>query len=370
MLSTSLRRPLRAVALASTVVFAACDLPTQGGPVFQQTWLVPGDSVTVSVTNLLPADVRIDSAAAPLAFTLQSQPGATIATTLGDICGSACTSLDGQTAPKPEFTSPDGTLGATVAFPTGVNAFALSGGILNFDITNDLGFDPLRPAAGDGVAYGHMVVTIASGLLTHTDTIQGSATLGIPTGGTTSLFLLLPTGTYADSLTVSLTMYSPAGDPVAIDSTRTLAVAASLRTLEMTSASVVVANRAFSTDSSAFDLSDVEGAENVEQGGLRLTIINPFAATAMLNLVLAAPAQNGEGAVAVARSISVPAAQTSSVGITLTKNELSSLLGKTGVTISSSGTVSGAGAGSTVAVTPTQEIKIRTQLQLTFNVGG
>ena len=70
------------------------------------------------------------------------------------------------------------------------------------------------------------------------------------------------------------------------------------------------------------------------------------------------------------KAISIPATPTSTVTITLTKAEMSSLIGKSGVTITVNGTANGTGAGGTVAVTPTQVLKLRTKVQLLINMGG
>jgi hypothetical protein len=74
--------------------------------------------------------------------------------------------------------------------------------------------------------------------------------------------------------------------------------------------------------------------------------------------------------VSIQKSVNVAASSTTNGTIDLTQTELRSLLGKTGVSISTTGTVNGTGAGNGVTVLPTSELTIRTQLSLTINVGA
>jgi len=145
---------------------------------------------------------------------------------------------------------------------------------------------------------------------------------------------------------------------------------AGLQNLTVSEATVEVIAQAVTTPASDFDLEDVDIGDDVVAGGLLLEIVNPFTATATLDLEFSAPAQNGEGAVSIQKSVNVAASSTTNGTIDLTQTELRSLLGKTGVSISTTGTVNGTGAGNGVTVLPTSELTIRTQLSLTINVGA
>lgn len=362
------RRAASFASLASLAAFAACDVPTEA-PIFQQTWIVPSDSVTVDAAEIVPAGVTIGGGATP-GF-IFATPGVSISTTLAEVCGQpACQTAITVTAPTPAFSSPDGLLVASVSFPTGVEAATITDGAFHIAITNDLGFDPLRPNGAGSAPYGSLVVTITSGALTASYTITGSATQGMPNGATTPLIFDLPLGTYSGSVGLELALDVPAGGPATINGANGLEIAASIQGLTVSQATVSVPNEPIDTDPTDFDLEDVDFADNVEGGALLLTTDNPFTATAALIATIEAPAQDGQGAVTITKAVAIPAMPTSTATIDLTKAEISSLLGKSGVTMRVSGTVNGTGPGNTIIVTPASRIIVRTQLQLILNIGA
>jgi hypothetical protein len=366
-MSSSLARRLTGAALLASVgAVAACDLLPSEAPILQQTWVVPGDSVTVGVSQILPAGVNLNGAGT--AFVL-STPSANVSTTLGALCGlPVCTSTTTANVPVPAFTSGAGTLSSTIAIPAGVTAATVTGGNVVVAIANNLGFDPLRPN-GATTPYGRLIVTRSSGTATRTDTI-GGLTQAMPSGATTTLTLALPTGTWANSLTFSLVFDVPAGANATLNANNSLSISASLQTLTVSGATVVVNNDAVNTAPSAFNLEDVDFADQVESGGFIIDVQNPFTASAALNMVITAPAQNGQAAVSITKPLTITAQPTSTTSVDLTKAELQSLVGKANVTIAVNGTATGTGAGNTVTVTPTQKITMRTKVRLVLNVGA
>lgn len=363
---TLLRRSARGAAIASLAALAACDLPS-AAPIFQQTWIVPVDSVTVGVADLVPDGVTLVAGTPP---TLQvSTPSANISTTLADLCGEPeCRTPFTVRAPTPAFRSPDGLLAARIDFPTGVTSVTVIGGTFNLDITNNLGFDPLRPKGATG-PYGIIIMSLTSGTATRTDTISG-ATQSIANGAMTNLSLPLPTGVYSSRLDVAIAFDVPAGDSATMNGSNGLGIAVSLQLLSLSQLTVEVVNEPVATGPTGFDLDGVDFGDQVENGALLLTVDNPLTATAALNVVLDVPAQNGFGPVTISKAINVPAQPTSTATVLLSKAEIQSLLGKTGVTIRATGVVNGTGVGSTVSVTPTSRITVHSQLRLTLNVGA
>lgn len=351
---------------AALAALAACDIPSEA-PIFQQTWIVPSDSVSVGAQDLVPAGVTLSGGATPtFVFTT---PSANINSTLGQVCGQpACQSAVTVTAPTPAFSTPDDLLVATVAFPAGVSAATVTGGSFNVAITNNLGFDPLRPN-GAVAPFGTLTITITSGALTATQTFNG-ATRTMPNGATTPLVVTLPTGAYAGSVRIELALDVPAGDPATMNSNNGLAIAASIQGLAVSQATIAVVNETVDTDPTEFDFEDVDFAEEVESGALLLTTTNPFTATAALNVVIEAPAQDGEPALSISKPVAIPATPTSTATVNLTQGEMRSLLGKSSVTIRVTGNVNGTGPGSTIVVTPAAQITVRTQLQLILNIGA
>lgn len=366
MTSTLLPRAGRFVPLVGVLALAACDIPSEP-PIFQQTWLVPADSVQVGVSTLLPADVSLTGGGT--AFTATT-PAADFNTTLGALCGQPeCQSPAPVLVPNtPAFTSPAGVLGSSIALPSGVAGVTVSGGNLTLQVTNDLGFDPLRPN-GAGGPHGTLSITITSGGINATTNFTGTVSQ-LPTGAMASFVVPLPLGNYTGTIGIDVAFNVPQGGPATVSASNGLSVSASLVNLAISSASVVVAAKSVSSTPESFDLADVDLGDLVEGGGLVLTIVNPFNANASLSLTLSAPAQGGGPAVNVVKAFNMTAGGTSVVDLTLLKSEIEGLLGKTGVTVSISGNATGTGAGNTVTVSPTQAITVRTQMSLTLNVGA
>ncbi len=348
-------------------MLAACDFPSEA-PILQQTWVVPGDSVAVNVAQILPNNISM--AAGGGAFVVTVPLPAAFSTTLGALCAQpACQSGATVSAPVPAFTSSGATLTRTVTFPATVASATVTGGTVTLLVNNNLGFDPLRPN-GASPAYGTMTVTITNGA-TNTATNFNGATQAMPNGAVTNLSVPVPAGTYATSFSVSIAFNVPASSGnYSLAASNSISVTPSVDNLTVSQASVVVVNESINTTPSSFDMDDVDFADQVEGGGLILDVVNPFTASATGSLVVAAPAQGADPAVNISKPFNIAATPTSTVSITLSKAELQSLVGKTGVTMSVTGNATGTGAGNTVTVTPTSRITLRTKVQLILNVGG
>lgn len=362
------RRAALLLACTGLVGVQACDIPSEA-PILQQTWIVPTDSASIGAASVLPAGVFVvPGPPASFSFTTVTP---SVSTTLGAICAQpACQSATTVTAPTPAFTSPAGLLNSTISFPAGVNGITVTGGQLSVAVNNSLGFDPLRPNGVNTAPYGEVIITVSSGAVSRTDTLRGSPTLGMPNGTTTPLSVTLPTGVYSGTVSVAISVTAPAGGNASMHRDNAFQLQSSLQGFAVSQATVVVNNVAVSTSPVSFSLSDVDVGDHVQGGALLLDIVNPFAATASVDVVLAAPAQNGDPAVTINKAIQITSSPTSSVTVALTQSDLQSLLGKGGVSIRVNGTVNGTGAGNTIVVTPTSQITLRTQLQLILNVGS
>ena len=366
MLPLNRRQAHRTARLVLTGLLAACEIPSEA-PILQQTWIIPGDSATVSVAELLPSNVGLNVGRTAFTVTIPAPP--TFNSTLGALCGqAACQSTVTVVAPVPAFTSSGSALSTTVAFPAGVTAATVSGGTLNLSITNNLGFDPLR-TNGAVAPFGSVAVTLTSGATTSTTTFAGAART-MANGATTVFAVPLPTGVYTGSIAVALAFTVAAGGNASLNASNAISIGTSVASLTLTQATVVVNNDAVNTPPSAFDLAGADFANQVESGALLLDILNPFTAGATMSVVIAAPAQAGAGAVSITRALVIPATPTSTASIALSKLELKSLLGKSNVTMAVTGTATGTGAGNTVTVAPAQQITLRTKVRLVLNVGA
>jgi len=366
MLPNSVRRSRRAALLMLAGTLSACEIPSEA-PILQQTWVVPGDSVIVSVAQILPVNVGLNVGGTAFAVSIPSP--SVFNATLGSLCGQpACQSGATVVAPVPAFTSGANALTTTVAFPAGVTAATVTGGTLNLSISNNLGFDPLRPP-GVVSPVSSIAVTLTSGTTTSTTTFTG-ATRDLPNAATSIFAVPLPLGAYSGSIAVAVRFTVPAGGNASLAASNSLSVSAAMSGLTVGQATVVVVNDVVNTSPSAFDLEGADFADQVESGGLLVDITNPFTASAAMTVVISAPAQGGGPAVSISKPLVIPATPTSTATITLSKVELQSLLGKSSVTLAVNGTASGTGAGNTVTVTPTQRMTLLTRVQLVINVGA
>jgi hypothetical protein len=331
------------IAAATALLGVACGLPTEV-PLWDMTWSVPSKGSTINVNSLLPAGVT----AAANRFTVTVDP-INVTRVLGDDC-TACAAANGQNVPKPAFTA-TGTGSATL--PSGVTGATLTGSNLDVTITNNLGFDPLRPSA---VARGWIRFVISSGAtVIGRDSLNG-AVAGLPAGTTTRSIALTGNVTSA-GVSVVMTLDSPAGDAILMDASRTLTFRATANPVAASAAQVSLTNQAVNAEPTEVDLSDVDSAirNRVLNGILTLAIVNPFAVTGNLTLSFTG------GSAPVTKPV-VLAAGSSTVEVAMSAAELQAILGSN-VTLLITGTVNGTG----VNVTPGQTVAVTTRLTLTLN---
>ncbi len=366
-MSTHHRRAPRTVALALLAglpLLGACEVPSEA-PIFRQPWVIPADTVTVAAADLLPDGITISGTA--FAF---DTPGANFSATLADLCDEpACQAPGTVTAPTPAFTTTPGALASSVDFPAGVTSATSGGAIINVQITNNLGFDPLRPNGAGTAPFGTMTITVSSGTAEQEFVMTG-ATQSLANGITTPLVLLLQNGlTLAGALDVDVAFDVPAGGSATISGSNGIAVAVSVQEFLVTQATIAL-DEDVSTDPTEFDLEDIDFDEEIQGGAVLMDIVNPLTASGTFNATFFAPAQDGQPSVTIAKPFTIAAQPTSTATITLSQSELRSLVGKQGVTIRMDGIVTGTGPGGTVTVTPASEITVRTKLQFTIDIGA
>lgn len=346
MLSLPARLRAGLPALTAALALGACDIPT-APPKLETTWRIPVDATTFSVTELLPSSVTTTDDGT--AFVLDFEPQ-TIARSLGQLCA-PCAAAHGFTVPKPAFTA---NIDDDVELPSDVASVTVSGGSLAVQVRHTFGFDPLRPSA---TARGSLTISLTNQGRTLGTVTQSGTNVDLPSGSSRTFFLPV-TGQISGPITVALTLTSPAGDPVTINSNSTFETTVSSSELELSQASVAVQNQQVSVDQVELDLSDVDEtvADHVLGGELLLTIVNPFTVQGNLSLTV-----QGAGMNIPAKTVSIAPASTTEASIAFTGPELQSMLGRE-VTLTLSGQLSGVGA--TVAVTPNQVVVVRSSLQL------
>lgn len=361
--SLSARRITAGVARASSAAVllsaAACGLPTSvpDSPIIDTRWIVPSQSVRFGVDNLLPSTVTIivpDSSG----FNINAA-AASITRTLSQDC-SACVALNGLTAPKPAFVA---IANAITSLPSEITGGTFSGGSLQVVVTNNYGFDPLRPNPTAGSPNGYAIITISSGnSVIGRDSVNG-ATLALPSG--TTLTRTIPvsgpfTGTVPLSIAMSLS--SPSGEPRFIDASKTLTVTSTPSGLKVANVSISITNKSIlstaTTDLSGFDS---KLTDRVKSGALIVSLANPFTVAGPLTVRL-----TPEGGTSILKTVPLIESNSTPAPIPFTSAELRSLLGKK-VTIAYSGIVN---STTPVNVSPKQVIVVTTKLDLAIQLGG
>jgi hypothetical protein len=358
-------RPARWSARTTVVLLAAlsaCDLPTRL-PSWDQTWLIPGDSTSISVSELLPksGDLTMSTVGGQPVFALSVAAPGSFSRSLGQICA-ACATANGTTVPKPAFVLRDSV---STTLPSDVVAATVVSGSFKYTITNGFSFDPIRPNAA-GAPYGYFVVAIMNGAtLVALDSVDGAA-LAMGKNGATlqrSTPVLLTAGslavTSASPLKVYLTLNSPQGDPVTINSSQSLSIAFQPTPVSLSQAQVQIGSQSISASQTNIDftsVSDQAVINRVQGGTLHLVIASPFGVQGTLTATFSAP-----GATPIVKQLPLTTAAQQTVDLSLDAAELRSLLGKS-VTLDISGSVSS--PSGTVTLTPTQVLKVNSTFQI------
>lgn len=346
-----LRRSLLALAL---VALAACEFPTEP-PKWDQTWVVPAESISVSVAELLPDGVGLN--ADSTAFEADV-PGTSISFSLADVC-SSCAVLNGLPAPKPEFSD---TIETSTSLPADLVSATLAGGSLDATLGHNLSFDPLRPSSDTTAPRGYIVIRVTSnGNLVAYDSIDGADT-AFPGGTTLTPTLAVQPVQVSNALTVAISVYSPEGDEVIIDTSDTAGVSLPSSAVEVSEATVSASSISIDPVTTTMDFSDLDSTavERVQSGSILLDIANPFDVSGTLDVTF-------EGGIApIQRALDVTQG-TYSDSLAFTGSELRSMLGANPLDVVATGTVSA--PGGTITVTPTQQLMIRSDFKLVVLIG-
>ncbi|HEY2379139.1 MAG TPA: hypothetical protein VGH98_24370 [Gemmatimonadaceae bacterium] len=346
-------------------VVSACEVPTKL-PIWDQTWVIPGDSTRVSVSELLPksGEITVSTSGGQPVFALSVAAPAAISRSLGQVCG-ACTAANGMTVPKPAFSISDST---AVALPTDLVAATIVSGGFTYTITNNFSFDPIRPSAA-GAPYGYFVIRVMNGAtLVALDSVDGS-TLGIGKNGAT-LQRPLPLNVGGGSLSITsatpvevyLTLNSPQGDPVTINTSQSFSVAIQPAPIALSQAQVQMSNQTINAAQTTVDLSSVSDqsiVNRVQGGALHLNIDSPFGVQGTLTATFSVP-----GGAQIVKSIPLTTAATQTLDVPLTAAELRSLLGHT-ADLTVSGSVNS--PSGSVTLTPTQVLRVTSTFQITLS---
>ena len=349
------RAPLeRVVLLIVLAALSGCDVPTTA-PLIDMRWVFPIEDQSLSVVELLPANVAVSGGS----FQVGVDPFS-VNQTLGGLCP-ACIFIDGQTVLKPAFSVTYQDIGT---LPTDVVSVEMETGAISLGIQNNLGFDPIRPAVADP---GTMTMTLYDGDITGpvlAQVVLDGATDALPDGMLTTIPLNLVPGTVTSTILTVIDIVSPLGDTnVLIDVNAGLNITVTVGTILVSSATVNVDGLTVDIAEQQLDLQDIDAdiVSNVQTGSLILDIQNPFGVAFSLMVEIGGP-----GIVTLQRTLNIGSGATSSATLSYTGAELQSFLGMPGVFFRGSGTVTGGPA----TVTPAQVAVLEATLDVELEIGG
>ena len=279
-----MRRPEVGI-FALAMLASACAIPTES-PNWDMTWNLPvpdKGKLSIGVASFLPNGVTAVGNP-PTAFTAAITAPAPISRTLGCRLPELCaTQRDerrrSRPSPAPPATTSNFTAGANLTSGT-----LTTGSQIVFTINNGYNFDPIRPQAGSATTNtGTLTLTVNNGAATlGVLTILGTAN-SIPANAI-STFTLPLSGTINGSqpLSVTMTMTSPAGSPVTINTAQVFSIS-SVPTISISSATVSIlaqpiVSRPDTVDMSNIDSTIVKRVKDTTgtEGTMFLTITNPF----------------------------------------------------------------------------------------------
>jgi hypothetical protein len=343
----------RAPVLLTALAVLGCDIPTSA-PNWETRWVVRAEDTSIPVSSFLPGQVTERNGTE---FVIGVSGGG-ISRSLGELC-SACAPFNGTVVPKPAFST---TLQSDVPFPVDLDSLVLTGGSIQIRVVNNLGFDPIRPSAASGSARGQITITLRSAsVVLGVHTVDGTTTSFAP--GTARLETVnlasaaLPRA-IGGSVSLEVTITSPLGDPVAINTAQSMSVEAADAAVAASAAIVRVHDRAVTATPMTLDLSGLESelTDRVQRGSLILDITNPLAVGGTLTATLSAPG------VTLVRPFVVTAGE-SQARLSFSGDELRSLFGPEPVGLSVTGTLSADPIGP-VTVRPAQQITAAGRLEL------
>lgn len=353
-----MRRSLVAAALAGAAV-SACDVPTEP-PMWEQTWVVPGEAIELSVAELLPAGVAINDDTT--AF-VTDVPGTGLTFSIQQLCGATCDPIyNTPGVPKPPF---DETLATTTSLPADLESAVLAGGSFDVTMAHSFQFDPLRPTSDPTGWTGFIVVRVTSnGEVVAEDSISGADTAFPSTSPLTPSLQIQPV-TVTNDLQVEVRIFSPDGDATTVESDDSLSVTVGTATVEISEATVAASTITLDPTTTEMDFSGIaeDGAvlDRIQSGALRFQVDNPFTVTGAVGLTFQLSGTD------IQRSLSIDQGTYGS-RFDFTGEELRQILSEDVVNVSASGSVTP--TAGTVTVRPDQELVLENEFEVVLLIGG
>jgi hypothetical protein len=342
--SIAKENPMRrlGIKLAGTsycLLLLGCNIPT-ALPTLEQRWILPLEQIKIGVVQLLPAGIQLGDGTLEVNVDTFSTSAS-----LNTLC-SNCAALNGSTATVPGFTS---FFSGSVNLPDNISSVEISSGSLEVAVTNGFSFDPLAGGGvitatiSDGQGGSQLAEVVFEDSLDPASTVTQSLSIGSARVGTT--------------IFASIEITSPGGQIAPIDTNEQLSVDIMGTALILSAGTVSIERHSVEIDTIILDLEHIgsELTEKIVNGSVIFDVVNPFGASASGNINIGS----------TSKSFTINESGTSRTEISYTGNELRSFLGKKGVTLSLSATVS----GSSITVKPGQELTISSQIDCIIRIG-
>ena len=325
--------------ISCCLILLGCDIPTSL-PILEQRWILPLEQAKIGVEELLPAGVSLNDGVLEVSIDT-----ITTSSSLNAMCVD-CAALNGSTAAVPAFTS---SFNGSVDLPANISSVEISSGSVHVAVTNGLSFDPLAGGGSieatilDGDGGLQLAQLIFSGALAPGTTLTQSISIGNSNVG--------------NEVFAVITVTSPGGQIAPINTSEQLRVAVTGSVLIAGAALVSLEGHAVEVDVVKLDLDHIgpEIIERIVNGSLILEVTNPFGVSLSGNINIGP----------TSKSFSIPESGRSTTTISYTRDELKSFLGKKGVALSLSGTVT----GSSIILSSRQELTIEGTIDCLIRIG-
>jgi hypothetical protein len=192
---------------------------------------------------------------------------------------------------------------------------------------------------------------------------QATISTGLPAGGTVTRGITLAGGSTSPTLMATTVVTSVGGQSGPVGTGQLFVVDVEPASVLAGFVTVNVAGRPVGLDATGLDVSDLDDTitDHIQSGGITLDVTNPFGVALTVDLVIAYPGGT------ISRTVDIEASAVSTAAISYTGDELRSFLGQDGVTLTGTGSISG--AAGPITVRTDERLVLDATLDLTLIVG-
>jgi hypothetical protein len=335
-------------------ILSSCNIPSEP-PKWDTRWIVPAEDVAIEVSEFLPDDVILTPDGT--AFTVEVDTFS-FSQSLGEACPQ-CHPWHNRSELKPPFNT---TLEGSSDLPEKVVSMEVTQATPKIYITNGFDFDPIRPQGGN---TGNMVLRLytgAGGQRFVDEIMIDGADVAFPAGSTLNWSFSVEDENIETLVRAELTIDSPAGDSVLVDTSASIEVFVDPETILIASVEVEVGDEEFAADPVELDVEGIDHdmIDHIRSGAFDLFIENPFAVAMNFDLRITGPFPD------IAKQVQFSDAVASTSRVEFTQEELQTFLGQPGAMLAGIGTIP---AVDTTTVTPQDTFRVDTRLDAIIQIG-